>query len=388
MMLHTPHNAARRPSGRHGLSPFAALLRALWALVVAVCLGLGAGTAHAAGPSMGAANAAVELEAPPAPPVGWRTLEGVYARVHAHPDDLPTARHLATHAAEAIPRIGKELGLPPGGVMDIYVAPSRGTFDQMQPGTPPPWADGTAWPRRGLIFLHSPRVRSGTASPLTQVLDHEIAHIVLGRGFGPRAVPHWLQEGTAQLVAKEYTPELTERLGAGVLGDNLLALDQITRGFPLDPMRAQLAYAQSADFLAFLRNEYGDDAVQAVVFEMARGATAEHALRDATGLTLTQLDRRWRGRLSNTGLLGLQTLVSDTALLGLTGFGFVLMGTLTLRRRRQRLEEMDRMDRSHDALYDALSGEWGALPPLQRPGSGPRFVHPEYPVGEASDQVH
>ncbi len=361
------------------------LLRGAAALVLAAWLGLFGAQAQAAGPSMRAADAAVELEAPPVVPAEWRTLEGLYARVHAHPDDLSTARTLAAHAAEAIPRIGDELGLPPGGVMDIYLTPTRATFDRLQPGTPPPWADGTAWPRRGLIFLHSPRVRSGTASPLTQVLDHEIAHIVLGRGFGPRPVPHWLQEGTAQLVAREYTPELTERLGAGVLGDSLLGLDQITRGFPLDPMRAQMAYAQSADFLAFLQNEYGRDAVQGVVFEMARGQTAEAALRGATGLTLSQLDRAWRGRLGQSGLLGLQTLVSDTALLGGTGFAFVVLGSLALRRRREQLEQMGRDDALHDALYETLSGDWGPLPPLERPPTAPRFGHPE---PDRSDWVH
>lgn len=361
------------------------VLRGLSLLVLSAWLVLGGGAARADGPSMRSADPAVELEAPPVVPPEWRTLEGLYARVHAHPDDLPTARTLAAHAADAIPRIGTELGLPPGGVMDIYVAPNRAAFDRMQPGTPPPWADGTAWPRRGLIFLHSPRARSGTASPLAQVLEHEIAHIVLGRGFGPRPVPHWLQEGTAQLVAREYTPELTARLGAGVLGDTLLGLDQITRGFPLDPMRAQLAYAQSADFLAFLQNEYGREAVHGVVFEMARGETAEVALRGVTGRSLSQLDREWRGRLGQSGMLGLQTLVSDTALLGGTGLAFVVLGSLALRRRREQLEQMGRDDALHDALYETLSGDWGALPPLERPPVESRFGHPE---AESADWVH
>ena len=156
-------------------------------------------------------------------------------------------------------------------------------------------------------------------------------------------------------------------------------------GFPLDPMRAQLAYAQSADFLAFLQNEYGREAVQDVVFEMARGETAEAALRGVTGLTLSQLDREWRGRLEHSGMLGLQTLVSDTALLGGTGLVFVVLGSLALRRRREQLEQMGRDDALHDALYETLSGDWGPLPPLERPPGEPRFGHPE---PESSDWVH
>jgi len=356
------------------------LLLAAWLVLAGGGL-LSSRPAEAGQASMSAAEpVAAELAPKPELPADWRTLEGLYARVHAHPDDLPTARHLARHAEEAIPRIGAELGLPPGGPIDLYLAPDGATFDAMQPGRPPDWADGTAWPRRGLIFLHSPRARSGTASPLTQVLDHEIAHIVLGRAFGPRSVPRWLQEGTAQLVALEYTPELTERLSAGVMGDNLLSLDDITRGFPLDPLRAQLAYAQSADLVAFIRNEYGADAFQTLVFEMARGKAAEAALFTATGLTMTRLDQEWRGRLTGMGLAGLQTLVSDTVLLGGAGIAFVVLGSFALRRRRRRLDEMQREDEMQDALYAALSGEgWGALPPLPPRAGADRFGHPETP---------
>ena len=37
----------------------------------------------------------------------------------------------------------------------------------------------------------------------------------------------------------------------GALGDDLLSLEELSMGFPADPLRAQLAYAQSADFVAF-----------------------------------------------------------------------------------------------------------------------------------------
>lgn len=360
------------------------------AFTLLLLFGLGGLSSTPASAGQASMSAAVPVDAellpPPAIPEDWRSQEGLYARIHAHPADAATARHLARHAEEAIPRIGRELGVPPGGPIDIYVAPSAAAFDQMQPGRPPDWADGTAWPRRGLIFLHSPRARSGTASPLTQVLDHEIAHIVLGRAFGPRPVPRWLQEGTAQLVAKEYSPETTQQLSAGVLGGTLLSLDEITRGFPLDPLKAQLAYAQSADLVAFIRNEYGAEAFQTLVFEMARGRTVQRALHEATGLTMTRLDQKWRGRLTGSGI-GLSALVNDTVILGGAGIAFVVLGFAALRRRKARLEEMGREDALQDALYAALAGDWGDHPPLPPQPVPPRFRHPEAPEG-GEDWIH
>ena len=355
--------------------PFSRLLAFFFALVVMVGL---SGPAIAGQAEMSAGDSsAFELEAPPAVPADWRTLEGLYARVHAHPDDLPTARALLKHSAAAIPRIAADLGLPPGGPMDIYLAPDGATFDAMQPGAPPDWADGTAWPRQGLIFLHSPRARAGTATPLTQVLDHEVVHIVLGRAFGPRPVPRWLQEGTAQIVAREVGPELTDRLSAGVLGDSLLGLDQITRGFPTSAVRAQLAYAQSADFVGFLKAEYGDEAFQQVIFDMARGRSVEASLFSATGLPLSRLDQEWRGRLTSSGIW-LKTLVSDTVLLGGAALLFVVFGIQARRRQKERLAAMAREDQLQDALYAALAWPaWSDLPPLPRPSVGPRWIHPE-----------
>ena len=61
-------------------------------------------------------------------------------------------------------QLAKRLGVPMGRPVDVYLAPDEATFRSLQPGTIPDWADGTAWPTRGLVYLRSPRIRAGTAS--------------------------------------------------------------------------------------------------------------------------------------------------------------------------------------------------------------------------------
>ena len=352
------------------MRPFLRRLRVFAAAILALFLVLSPAHAHD-GPAM-QPLAVDDLEGlfaePIPPPEGWRTVTGLYTRIHAHPDDLGTARALTDHADASIPSLSNALGFPPGATIEIFLAPDTETFRSMQPGRPPQWADGTAWPNRGLIFLRSNRVRIGVDEPLAQVLDHELVHIILGRAFSPRPVPSWLQEGAAQILARQYSPELTDRLASGLLGDSLLALDDITRGFPRDPGRAQLAYAQSADLVAYLQNTYGDETLREVTLGLARGHSVDRSLREATGVSAFELDRAWRARLS-TSPMWLKPLVADSTLLGVTGLVFIVGGMLVRRRRRAILDRWEREEAMHDAIYASLMGPWPgqatSLPPLR-----------------------
>ena len=307
--------------------------------------------------------------APPPITNHWIRIDSLYTTVYAEPSDRQTALALARHAAARIPEIAKQLQVPAGDSMEIYIAPSEDEFHRLQPGRTPDWADGTAWPHKGWIFLHSPRARSGMASPLTQVLDHEVAHILLGRAFGARPVPQWLQEGVAQLVAKEYTYDKFQTLSAGTLGDSLLSIHELSRGFPDNPFRAKLAYAQSADLVAFLLNNYGDRALQILVRELSSGAHIDDALIAATGHDALQLDAQWRGELSQFPLW-LQTLSSDPVLLTMGALFF--FAAVFRRRRKYQAEKQERLEADQiRARIAAKMATWGPLTPNWNPYTDP-----------------
>ena len=356
-------------------------LRTLFILLV---LGGAVGISAAkAGPTAGVApdlpDGSERFEEAPLPPADWVTLPGTTAVVHSEARDQQTALRVARHAHEAIPRLAEELGVPTGRVMNIYLAPTDDVFESMQPGDVPEWADGTAWPLRGLVYLHAPRDRIGGDEPLEQVLDHEIVHVLLGQAFAPRPVPHWLQEGVAQLKARQYSSSQTDALATGMLGGNLMSLDALTRGFPADPIRARLAYAQSADFMAYLQNMYGDRALQVLVREMSRGEPVGMALNAATGETVHELETEWRSRLSHSPMW-LKPLVSDTAMFTYAAMFFVWGGVRIRRRNKATLERWAREEAIQDALAAKLMGEWVDDYPAQQappPAEGWRVEQPE-----------
>jgi len=297
--------------------------------------------------------AALQAEPAPTPPEDWITIEGLNLYAHANGRDRHTLEQLVKAADESIPAIAMQLGVPMGAKMHLYLADSQEGFHTMQPGRAPDWADGTAWPHRGLIYLRSPRIRPGTSSPLTQVLDHEIVHILLGRAFAPQPVPRWLQEGMAQWVSGEYDPQVIEKLAKGLATGGLITLDDLTTGFPANPVRANLAYAQSADLIVYIVGEYGEDALQQIVHDMAAGKPVRAAFRHAIGEDPDELDAAWRSGLESSGVW-LQVFTDASIWWGIAALLAVVAGVSVRRRNKVKLDRWEREEAMHDALLQSL----------------------------------
>ncbi len=313
------------------------------------------GTPAEAAPSMRALPDTVEIVRAEAPavPADWVRIPSPLADVHAAPRDKATALRLSRHIAARLPALAADLDLPVGNRIHVVVAPTQAEFHSLQPGRLPDWADGTAWPHRGLIFLRAPRLRGHTTETLESVLEHELVHVLLGRAFGSRPVPRWLQEGVAQLKSGEYTAETTATLAKGILGDNLMSLHELSRGFPENALRAQLAYAQSADLVAFIQNTYGKAAINTLIREMASGERFAPAMRIATGEYVDDLDRAWRERLQSSPL-GVSAVFNEGLWWALGALLVPVAWFAVRRRNRRKLERWSREEVLEDALYRTI----------------------------------
>ena len=178
-------------------------------------------------------------------PEGWVSQVGLYARIHGPPEQAQKLAQLLERAEASTPRLAKLLELPTGKRIEIFLTQSQEQFFALQPGTAPHWADATAYPQHGWIFLRRNGLRGGMASSDVQVLDHELVHVILGQAFQEKRPPQWLQKRVAQVFAGEYTLETTDKIAEGMLGRGLFSLSELSHPFPRDPVRAQLAYAQA-----------------------------------------------------------------------------------------------------------------------------------------------
>ncbi len=308
-----------------------------------------------------------------APPSGgWWTEDGVYARVHGDSEDRATVRRLADRAAHSVPRLASQLGVTAGGRIDIYIA-APGSFHEIQPGAPPDWADGTAWPKSGLIFLHSPRDRSGVAASLDVVLDHELVHILLGRAFAPKVPPRWLQEGMAQYYAGELGPSTAETLSSAHLAGGLIPLATVVSGFPKEVGLARLAYAQSADLIGWLGTEYGREALKGLVAEMRGGATAPQAILRVTGEDMDTIEARWASQWTDP-MLWANAILTSGMLWGVLSALLVFGGWRRWRRGKEKLARWEAEEERQRRLREAALAARLELDGYRAPGPEPRQV--------------
>ncbi len=132
-------------------------------------------------------------------------------------------------------------------------------------------------------------------------------------------------------MAGEYGPETTRQIASGMLGRGLIGLEELGRGFPSDPLRARLAYAQSADLIAWLVSEHGLESVNTLTHALATGSPFTAAFRQATGEYPEDLDARWRSRLDSSWMW-IEPLTGDGVWWGIAVLG-LLAAVYSVRRR-------------------------------------------------------
>jgi hypothetical protein len=298
------------------------------------------------------------VAAPPVPD-GWDTVPGTHVVVHGPPSEGKLLVYLANRASEQVPGLARELGVGIGGKIHVYVADSDATFHDIQPGRTPEWADGTAWPEAGAIFLRTPRARLDAAKPLERVLTHELVHVLIGRAFVPHTPPRWLQEGLAQVYAGEDGVATSEALAAGLAHrGSPYGLDQLDRAFPASAQGAALAYAQSADLVRFLRDHHGDDAMRSLIRAMAEGRGIDSALYIATQRTFDEVNVDWTTSLQRRfPQWGWTTVGPELASVALGGLAVAALVTARVRTRR-RMQAM----KEAEAVSAAAIGAWLTTP--------------------------
>ena len=74
----------------------------------------------------------------------------------------------------------------------------------------------------------------------------------------------------------------------------MIQLTELCAPFPEEPIRAQLAYAQSGSLVHYLRHEYGWTAIRELLWAYADGQACSTGTESVIGQSLTQLEREWR----------------------------------------------------------------------------------------------
>ncbi|HEX8540059.1 MAG TPA: peptidase MA family metallohydrolase [Cystobacter sp.] len=282
------------------------------------------------------------------------------------------------------------------GTTEVRVGMGREEFEALAlpGGEPPGWAVALAYPAHRIILLNAQTL----AGPEGQVtLRHELAHVALGQ-LAPQW-PRWFQEGLAQhLTGENLSMTHYAALFSAVAQEKVFRFEHLAEEWPDLPSDVEIAYAQSAAFVAWLSSHYGPEGMGRLVDEVATGQPFEQAFGKAFHTSLWVEEQAWREGLA--ARYGWLPLTTSTSLLWLL---IIVLGAgayLRLRTlKEQRLVEMDAREAAEEAaMREALEAELAQqraalVPPeLASPSEAPEtleipeWYEPASPPGVEHDE--
>jgi hypothetical protein len=220
------------------------------------------------------------------------------------------------------------VGLPdPGSPIRIVLAPEGSRLAHNVSS----WVSGYAVPELDTVVLFPGRVPSYPDRNLETLLRHEIAHVLLARAAGGKAVPRWFNEGTATVAAREWGIEDGARVALATIGRGPRSLSEVNAAFSGDGATAVRGYAVSAALVRSLLRRFGEDVVGRILARVSQGADFDEAFERGTGEGVGEFARGYFGR-ETLWSTWVPFVTSTTALWML----ITLLALLAIKRRRER----------------------------------------------------
>ena len=223
-----------------------------------------------------------QVNAPRPPRLAVRAPEELTAQA-ARIERLDTGRLVAVMRL-----LGAEDAGPP---IPVFLVPEQSDIARETPA----WVAGFAV--RGAVVLFPARTPSYPHESLEELLQHEVAHVLIDRAAGGRPVARWFHEGVA--LAAEHTWTLGDRadfvmdvaFGGPVPASSI---DDLFRGGLGSVHRA---YRLSGLFVQELLDVHGRGLPSKVLAAMRGGRSFEDAFEEAAGVSVDEASGEfWRRR--------------------------------------------------------------------------------------------
>jgi hypothetical protein len=260
---------------------------------------------------------------------------------------------LVEDAVEYRSRLSEEFGQALLEHAVVRVARSPEQMAELAPeGAPPPsYAAGVAYPSAHLALLALQAPDTWEAPNLVELMRHELAHLALSDAVGGQHIPRWFDEGFAIHESGEVPWARRMVLADAELGRRLLPFSELDRGFPSDRYEVNIAYAESADFVAFLLRDADRVRFGSLIQRMRGGTEFGRALEDAYGSDLRKLEYEWRTELSHR--FGTIPALTGGALLWVVISG--LAGVAWVKRRKHAREKVAQWAREEAEMEAAMA---------------------------------
>jgi hypothetical protein len=197
------------------------------------------------------------------------------------------------------------------------------------------WVAGYAYGALGRVVLlvdRTPRYPDGS---LAELLDHEVAHVLIARAAGNRQVPRWFNEGLSMVAGHAWGFSDRSRLALAMVTRSDLPLSELDQQFGGHRGEVARAYALAGALVRDLLSRFGPDTAARILRDVRLGLSFEEAFRRSTGRSVQSLETSFWRRHSFT-YRWVPLLTSSFTLWA----GIVLLALVAFKRRRQRDAEI------------------------------------------------
>ncbi|MBF7081456.1 hypothetical protein IT084_00475 [Desulfallas sp. Bu1-1] len=226
---------------------------------------------------------------------GWRQMEDAHFIIRYRGDE-DSARLVLETSRIFYRRICNDLSCVPGKKIPIVVYPSREELNASFGWPASENAMGVYW--GGVIRVLAPEawIRDSDPEVVEQIFQqagpmaHEITHLVLdylARGNYPR----WFTEGLAQYEEYKITGFMFDH-PEGIWDRGLYPLQRMDRNFDALPDQA-LAYRESLSVVEYIVAVYGEDGLNNIIRNLARGINLADSLEQALGMDMISFEKAW-----------------------------------------------------------------------------------------------
>lgn len=220
--------------------------------------------------------------------------------------------------------------------VNIYIYPSMADLRSALRLTGRDWIGAEAMPELDVLLVTAVNPRTA-AFDLGQSIPHELSHLMLYRATGAQydAVPRWFDEGLATHFESTQDAGYRELLEQAIVAQETVPIEQLCETFPAADNKVRLAYAQSASWVSYIQQNYGNEALSALINAYADGASCESGLQRILALSNDEFQQEWLARVQPVSPLA-RFLRANGLWMALAGGGFLIMGLLLLPLRRER----------------------------------------------------
>jgi len=177
----------------------------------------------------------------------------------------------------------------PGGPIRIVLAPEDSDLARGTPSWVPAFAAGE------VIVILPGRTISYPHETLEEVLQHEVAHVLVARAAGHRPVPRWFHEGVALLAERTWSLGERTRFAHELAAGATVSPDEIDALFRGPVSAVERAYSLSNAFVHDLVRTHGPDLPARVLGVMRAGREFDAAFLATTGVTVSDASAAfWR----------------------------------------------------------------------------------------------